>query len=432
MTSPSEQLRAWQGFGLASGLRQAFLRRRLRFARSWLGRIGQRASRFLFVPPHLHLADPSVATDFLAGQIVLAGRSVLAGGRSVLDVAPPSRAFAIALHGFDWLRHFDASGDLKVRYGARQIVAQWLERRESGRLPDAEAPPVAVMPIVEQALPILPAATEASILSPMVASAKAAKAEDVWVPVKRPVLLYNLEAPDVEASSLVYRVAMRGKSARQDMLTWVSRGQAGAGKFKPAVHLVVERFEQTSPTFRPLYSDIANRAAEQGISIDRMTPPQEIQTKFGSGQVADAVLSTEQGPLGCLVFRQIDTIGLVFAGWYCGSAQRPADRVSLICFIDRLDLLGAGQDAALKKHFAGAERNRKSCAGARQSGRNRPPPFIAPVVFIQAGGLQGDTNSWIGRPATRSAAWMKGSRAWRSRAMLKLASAKSSGCSTWA
>ena len=140
MTSPSEQLRAWQGFGLASGLRQAFLRRRLRFARSWLGRIGQRASRFLFVPPHLHLADPSVATDFLAGQIVLAGRSVLAGGRSVLDVAPPSRAFAIALHGFDWLRHFDASGDLKVRYGARQIVAQWLERRESGRLPDAEAP----------------------------------------------------------------------------------------------------------------------------------------------------------------------------------------------------------------------------------------------------------------------------------------------------
>ena len=236
-------------------------------------------------------------------------------------------------------------------------------------LPDAEAPPVAVMPIVEQALPILPAATEASILSPMVASAKAAKAEDVWLPVKRPVLLYNLEAPDVEASSLVYRVAMRGKSARQDMLTWVSRGQAGAGKFKPAVHLVVERFEQTSPTFRPLYSDIANRAAEQGISIDRMTPPQEIQTKFGSGQVADAVLSTEQGPLGCLVFRQIDTIGLVFAGWYCGSAQRPADRVSLICFIDRLDLLGAGQDAALKKHFAGAERNRKSCAGARQSGR---------------------------------------------------------------
>lgn len=140
MTSPSEQLRAWQGFGLASSLRQAFLRRRLKFARSWLGRFGQRASRFLFVPPHLHLADPSVAADFLAGQIVLAGRSVLAGGRSVIDVAPPSRAFAVALHGFDWLRHFDASGDPKIREGARQLLLQWLERREAGTLPDAEMP----------------------------------------------------------------------------------------------------------------------------------------------------------------------------------------------------------------------------------------------------------------------------------------------------
>jgi uncharacterized heparinase superfamily protein len=140
VTSPSEQLRAWQGFGLASSLRQAFLRRRLKFARSWLGRFGQRASRFLFVPPHLHLADPSVATDFLSGQIVLAGRSLLAGGRSVFDVTPPSSAFAAALHGFDWLRHFDASGDPRVREGARQILDQWLSRRENATLPGAEAP----------------------------------------------------------------------------------------------------------------------------------------------------------------------------------------------------------------------------------------------------------------------------------------------------
>lgn len=197
----------------------------------------------------------------------------------------------------------------------------------------------------------------------------AAKVADAWVPVKRPILLYNLEAPDVEAASLNHRVAMRGKNARQDTLTWNARGRAGSEKFKPAVHLVVERFEAAAPTFRPLYPDVASRAAEQGISIDRMNAPGEIQTKFGGVQAADAVLATEQGPLGCLVFRQIDTIGLVFAGWYCGSAQRPADRVSLSCFIDRLDLVGAGQDSALKKHFAGAERNRKSCAGARQSGR---------------------------------------------------------------
>lgn len=139
-SDPSKQRHARQGSGLAFRLRQAFLRRRLAFARSWFGRIRLRASRFLYVPPHLHLADPSVAADFLSGQIVLAGRSLLAGGRAVLDLAAPSTAFAVALHGFDWLRHFDASGNPAIREGARKLLAQWLDRREAGQLPDAELP----------------------------------------------------------------------------------------------------------------------------------------------------------------------------------------------------------------------------------------------------------------------------------------------------
>lgn len=139
-SDPSKQRHARQGSGLAFRLRQAFLRRRLAFARNWFGRLSLRASRFLYVPPHLHLADPSVATDFLSGQIVLAGRSLLVGGRQVLDLAPPSQAFAAALHGFDWLRHFEASGDPTIREGARKLLLQWLDRREAGELPDAEMP----------------------------------------------------------------------------------------------------------------------------------------------------------------------------------------------------------------------------------------------------------------------------------------------------
>lgn len=121
-------------------LRRALLRARLSFARSWLGRSRFRASRFLLVPPHLHLADPSVAADFLSGQIALVGRSLLTGGRNVLDLVPPSAAFATALHGFDWLRHFEASGNATVREGARALLAQWLDRREQGKLPEAENP----------------------------------------------------------------------------------------------------------------------------------------------------------------------------------------------------------------------------------------------------------------------------------------------------
>ncbi len=192
---------------------------------------------------------------------------------------------------------------------------------------------------------------------------------DVWTPVKRPIAMYNLEAPELEATELTQRIAMRGKATRQDAMTWVARADRKGTMTRPVIHLVVERFEASAPTFRPLFSDLAARAAAEGVAIDRMNAPGEITTKFGVMEVADAVLATDQGVFGCLLYRRNDTIGLALAGWYCGTAQRPADRVSLGCFIDRLDLVGAGQDSMLKRHFASAERNRTSCAGARQPGR---------------------------------------------------------------
>lgn len=134
--------------GIASRLRRWRLQLRLARARGRVGRIAFRASRFLFVPPHLHLADPSVAADFIAGQIVLAGRSVLVGGRSVFELQSPSRAFAVSLNGFDWLRHFDASGNPALREGARRLLRQWLDRRDAGRQPDAEFPDAIVRRVI--------------------------------------------------------------------------------------------------------------------------------------------------------------------------------------------------------------------------------------------------------------------------------------------
>lgn len=290
-------------------------------------------------------------------------------------------AAALALH---WrfrtlgMNVADSLGRLsRFRIGASVLVAAGgLAIGAALFLPDedpaAAAPlPVEVAPIAAAAMlaDLRPAALPARSV-PAVSDLLPAKAVEAgWQAVKRPFLVYNLEAPEVESGDLVHRVAMRGRDARQDVMNWTAPAARKAASARPAVHLVIERFEKAVPMFRPLYSDLAARAAEQGVSIERMNAPGEFPTKFGGVEIADAVLQTEQGPLGCLMFRRVDTIGLVVAGWYCGTAQRPADRVSLTCFIDRLDLVGAGQDAALKKHFASAERNRRSCAGARQSGR---------------------------------------------------------------
>jgi uncharacterized heparinase superfamily protein len=54
----------------------------------------------------------------------------------------------VALNGFDWLRHFDASGNPSLREGARRLLRQWLERREAGRQPDAEIPDAIVRRVI--------------------------------------------------------------------------------------------------------------------------------------------------------------------------------------------------------------------------------------------------------------------------------------------
>lgn len=127
---------------MAARLARAALRLRLRLARGALGRWRLRCSRFVLVPPQLALADASIAEDFLAGQVVLAGKSLLVSGATIFELDPPNRAFAEALHGFGWLRHFEASPEARLREGALGLLDAWMRRREAGFWPETEAPAV--------------------------------------------------------------------------------------------------------------------------------------------------------------------------------------------------------------------------------------------------------------------------------------------------
>jgi hypothetical protein len=190
-----------------------------------------------------------------------------------------------------------------------------------------------------------------------------------WLPVKRPIAMFNLEGPETDRAEFSYQVSSQGTQARQDVMVWTSKEERKGLMTRPAIRLIVERYENLVATHRPFYSDIALRAAEADMSIERMNPARELLTKFGAMEIADAVLTGDQGALGCLVYRRIDTIGVTIAGWYCGTAARPADQVSLQCFVNRLDLMSAGQDVALKRYFAAAERRRAACPSSRQAGK---------------------------------------------------------------
>ncbi|WP_284177706.1 hypothetical protein [Rhabdaerophilum sp. SD176] len=194
-------------------------------------------------------------------------------------------------------------------------------------------------------------------------------ARDVWMPVRKPFAVYHVEAPEIEQAELVHRVATKDRQTRQDSFLWTNSQPKSNSLQRPAIHLVIERFENGLPTARPLFPDLARRAAEIGVSIERLQAAQDVMTKFGSMEVAEAHLASDSSRMACLAFRRNDTSGLVLAGWYCGTKDRPADRVSFVCFIDRIDLVGAGQDQPLRRLFAQAERQRKGCQSQRQPGR---------------------------------------------------------------
>lgn len=121
-------------------MRRAWFQMRLRLAGSRYGRGRFRASRFVWVPPHHHFADPGFAHHMMAGQIVLAGRMLMTHGRHPFTMEGPSRGFNEALAGFQWLVHFDASDRRAVQDYARILVRAFMQRREADRRAHVEDP----------------------------------------------------------------------------------------------------------------------------------------------------------------------------------------------------------------------------------------------------------------------------------------------------
>ncbi|HEY8578792.1 MAG TPA: hypothetical protein VIL72_02825, partial [Beijerinckiaceae bacterium] len=65
------------------------------------------------------------------------------------------------------------------------------------------------------------------------------------------------------------------------------------------------------------------------------------------------------------------------SGYGCGSAKRGMDRRMLACALDRIELLSAGQDTALRDFFRAAEEARKSdCQPLRNA---RAPTWLDPA-----------------------------------------------------
>ncbi len=88
-----------------------------------------RFKAFIIAPPELRTGDPTVASDFYAGQYAFAGKIALSEGASPFLIEAPSRPWAEALHAFGWLRHLQAARTPLARDHARQLLMDFVQGR---------------------------------------------------------------------------------------------------------------------------------------------------------------------------------------------------------------------------------------------------------------------------------------------------------------
>lgn len=190
---------------------------------------------------------------------------------------------------------------------------------------------------------------------------------DLWKPVAAPIAAYHLEAAELDRAALRYKARMHAEGARQELMVWGSTA-ADAPRKRAQVFgaLSIEHYPRAVPEGDTLYIDLVRRAALVGASVERVGAPIGLQTKFGPFETAEATVLANGVRRSCLGYRHVaEDVPLQIHGWFCGTPDRPIDRSVLGCMLDRVDILSAGNDKALRAYFAAVERARLPCGTAR-------------------------------------------------------------------
>lgn len=198
--------------------------------------------------------------------------------------------------------------------------------------------------------------------------------EGSWVVLASPVAMFGLDSPELDRQVPAYeaRLAQAGARRRDDL----SFGSFAADR--PHLQLRLQVEHGAMPAASSFVISLVREAAERGMSIQRSGLASAIATRFGPVETADATLSDGEASRPCIVFRKSPgELPLGLSGWWCGGADRPADRQQLICMIDRIDLLNAGDDRVLRSAFAKTELARQpACATPRLSATGRKTSWL--------------------------------------------------------
>jgi uncharacterized heparinase superfamily protein len=127
---PKSHLSFW--LEVAAALwRRAMAPLRILWRRSWFYRLllrGRMPARIAFHPTDFSPRRLEQADALLRGRFRFAGETVELRDGTIFDAAPPSLAWAEALHGFDWLPPLASAGGEPARVLATNLIGQWLRQ----------------------------------------------------------------------------------------------------------------------------------------------------------------------------------------------------------------------------------------------------------------------------------------------------------------
>lgn len=209
------------------------------------------------------------------------------------------------------------------------------------------------------------------------AAAPAPPIAPLWLEIVKPIQLYELAGSEFGHLPLDYAARRRPDGReRQDTLTFGEFGDDA-----PFIRLSIHRIgAEAIDAPADLFVGLARLAGAGHLAVTKSGLPTLIATRFGSFATADVTLSRGMLSAPCLGFRldpPTATKPMDIAGFACGSQSKPMDRASLGCLLDRIDLVSAGDDEAMRAFFVDAERRRgQECSPSRLVAAGSRPTWL--------------------------------------------------------
>ena len=199
-------------------------------------------------------------------------------------------------------------------------------------------------------------------------------APQAWADVVRPIPIYDLGGTEFAKLPRTYQARRHTPDgAREDVMSF---GTLGDGR--PFLRIALARRGDGTPgaVVTSLVDALAHVAGATGDTVTRVQPLPPTETRFGAIERADLVLWRGGTAIACRGFRGLPDGGdvLTLSGFACAASDRPLADKAVGCVVDRIGLLSAGDDRALRAVFLAAERR----PGAAECGEGVLAASVAP------------------------------------------------------